>query len=113
MRVTLLPPQLVPAACIAIIWMMMPTGPAAGMPQLTAGNFNYRIPPAWSPEQDNHYIFRAYMTDLAMWIMLTDLLPHQQCAARVMRWGGAAREMSRLISPSGDDGRRYEERYPA
>ena len=36
--------QAIPAACIAFIWMMMPAGPAAGQPQLTAGNFNYRIP---------------------------------------------------------------------
>eukprot|EP00974_Lingulodinium_polyedra_P129193 11209158-Lingulodinium_polyedra.AAC.1 len=31
--------------------------------------------------------------------MLTDLQPHQQCAAIVMRLGGAAREMARMISP--------------
>eukprot|EP00974_Lingulodinium_polyedra_P092580 8969908-Lingulodinium_polyedra.AAC.1 len=31
--------------------------------------------------------------------MLTDLQPHQQCAAIVMRLGGAAREMARVISP--------------
>ncbi len=31
--------------------------------------------------------------------MLTDLQPHQQCAAIVMRLGGAAREMARLMTP--------------
>jgi hypothetical protein len=36
-------------------------------------NFNYRIPPSWSPENDRQYRFRAYMTDISLWIMLTDL----------------------------------------
>ena len=31
--------------------------------------------------------------------MLTDLAPHQQAAAIVMRLGGAARELARTISP--------------
>ena len=39
------------------------------------------------------------MTDISIWIMLTDLQPHQQCAAIVMRLGGAAREMSRMLTP--------------
>ena len=48
-------------------------------------NFNYRIPPAWSPDIDHHYSFRAYMTDISLWVMLTDLAPYQPCAAIVMR----------------------------
>ena len=39
------------------------------------------------------------MTDIALWIMLTDLQPHQQCAAIIMRLAGSAREMGRMISP--------------
>ena len=39
------------------------------------------------------------MTDLSLWIMLTDLQPQQQASAIVMRLGGAARDMARLISP--------------
>ena len=62
-------------------------------------DFNYRIPPAWSPENEHHYSFRAYMTDISQWIILTDLQPHQQCAALIMRLGGAAREMARMITP--------------
>ena len=62
------------------------------MPGLGGGsrteNFNYRIPPSWSPEDDSNYSFRAYMTDLSLWVMLTDLAPHQQCAAIIMRLGG-------------------------
>ena len=75
------------------------------MPQLGAGggggeqNFNYRIPPKWAPEADQTYSFRAYMTDIPLWIMLTDLQPHQQCAAIIMRLGGGAREMARAMSP--------------
>ena len=86
-----------PLVCLSIIVMMMPGGAAPG----GGGNrdFNYRIPPAWSPEGERNYSFRAYMTDISIWIMLTDLQPHQQCAAIVMRLGGAAREVARMISP--------------
>ena len=55
------------------------------------GDFNYRVPPWWNPEHEREYSFRAYMTDLAIWVMLTDLQPHQQAAAIVMRLGGSAR----------------------
>ena len=37
------------------------------------------------------------MTDISIWITLTDLQPHQQCAAIVMRLGGAARELARML----------------
>ena len=62
-------------------------------------NFNYRVSPAWSPENDHNYCFRAHMTDISLWIMLTDLQPHQQRAAIIMGLGGAAREMARMITP--------------
>ena len=93
---------------IASLCMMMPGG------NLTMGNvtmsssqasvpnsrdFNYRIPPYWTPEFEQNYSFRAYMTDISIWILLTDLQPHQQAAAIVMRLGGAARELARMISP--------------
>ena len=61
-------------------------------------NFNYRILPAWSPENDNNYSIRAYMADISLWVMLTDLAPHQQCAAIIMGLGGQARELARKIS---------------
>ena len=82
------------AVAVIIILLMM-------MPASHAGNrdFNYRIPPAWSPEHENSYSFRAYLTDISIWVMLTDLQPHQQCAAIVMRLGGAAREMAIMVSP--------------
>ena len=89
------------AAITSTICFMMPHGPGGGVPGMITGSrdFNYRIPPPWSPEHEQQYSFRAYMTDLSLWIMLTDLLPHQQCAAIVMRLGGAAREMARCITP--------------
>ena len=88
-------------ALIALIVIyMMPQGQGQG--GSGGGNsrdFNYRIPPTWSPENDSHYTFRAYMTDMSLWIMLTDLQPHQHAAAIVMRLGGTAREMARMITP--------------
>ena len=89
-------------AVIIILLMMMPTSHAGNR------DFNYRIPPAWSPEHENSYSFRAYLTDISIWVMLTDLQPNQQCAAIVMRLGGAAREMAIMISPGDDDGRSPE-----
>ncbi len=39
------------------------------------------------------------LTDISLWIMLTDLQPHQQSVAIVTRLGGSAREMARMIRP--------------
>ena len=80
---------------MTVIWHMMP-GLGGGS---RTENFNYRIPPSWSPENDSNYSFRAYMTDISLWVMLTDMAPHQQCAAIIMRLGGQARELARTISP--------------
>ncbi len=82
------------AAILAIACHMM-AGAAAPAPR----DFNFRAPPAWSPENDTSYSFRALITDVSLWIMLTDLQQHQQCAASITRFGGAAREMARMISP--------------
>ena len=70
-----------------------------GAPTFTGQNTNHRVPPSWSPEADATYSFRAYITDLALWIMVTDLQPHQQCAAIIFRLGGTAREMARMMTP--------------
>ena len=69
------------------------------VPARDGRDVNYRVPPSWNPENDHSYSFRAYMTDVSLWIMLTDLQPHQQCAALISRLGGAAREMGRMITP--------------
>ena len=58
----------VAAAILAILVHMM-AGAAAPAPR----DFNYRVPPAWSPEGDSSYSFRAFITDVSIWTMLTDL----------------------------------------
>ncbi len=79
----------------AAVCMMMPAGGGGGGHRETI----HRVPPTWSPENDQACSFRAYMTDISLWVMLTDLQPHQQCAAIVTRLGGSAREVARMISP--------------
>ena len=66
-----------------------------------AAEFNHRRPPTWGPEIERTYSFRAFITDLMHWVMLTDLLPHQQAAAILMRLTGSARELTR--SMTGDE----------
>ena len=61
--------------------------------------FHYRVPPAWSLEQEASYSFRAWRQYISLLAILADLEPHQQVAAIVMRLGGAAREMARGITP--------------
>ena len=67
-RVTFLTGAGLAAAILAIVMHMM-AGAAAPAPR----DFNYRVPPAWSPENDTSYSFRAFITDISLWIMLTDL----------------------------------------
>ena len=81
-------------AATAVLGCMMP----ALAPAQRSESFQHRVPPAWTPENDEHYGFRAYMTDIALWSMMTDLQPHQQCAAIIMRLGGSAREFARTIT---------------
>ena len=69
-----------------------------GRTEPARGDSNYRTPPYWSPEGEESYSFRAWVQDLQMWMMLTDLQPHQQAAAIVLRLGGSAREVVRGIT---------------
>eukprot|EP00969_Alexandrium_andersonii_P055472 2444544-Alexandrium_andersonii.AAC.1 len=48
-------------------------------------NFNHRQPPSWNPEFELNYSFRAWVQDLQLWMMVTDLQPYQQAAAVVLR----------------------------
>ena len=57
------------------------------------------MPPDWNPERES-YSCRAYVTDLTLWVMLTDLQPHQQAGAMTMRLRGSARELGRTITPN-------------
>ena len=57
----------IPWLIVCLLMLMMNFSSGGGRE-----NFNYRIPPAWSPETEGQYSFRAYMTDVSLWIMLTD-----------------------------------------
>jgi len=64
-----------------------------------SNDFNYRKPPTWNPANES-YSFRAYVTDLMLWIMLTDLSPPQQASAIILQLEGTAREVARTIQPN-------------
>ena len=78
---------------------MMPGGGSSGQMGPGREPWTRSLPPYWSPQTESSYAFRAYLTDLQLWIMLTDMQPHQQAAAIVLRLGGAAREVARQITP--------------
>ena len=61
---------------LIVMMMMMPNLTNGGHNTGGRSDVNYVIPPTWSPEMEATYSFRAYMTDIALWIMLTDLQPH-------------------------------------
>ena len=70
-----------------------------GPPSFTTRNdFTTKLPPSWCPEHERTYSFRRYMADLQLWIMVTDLAPHAQAAAIVMRLEGAASELARSFT---------------
>ena len=82
------------------VTLVMIVGHMVGPSPGEGGQVSYRVPPQWSPERESSgYSFKSYITDLTLWIMLTDLAPHQQAAAIIMRLGGAARDMARTITP--------------
>ena len=58
----------------------------------------YRTPPRWSPDLERSYPFRQWVYDVFLWCCMTDLQPHQQCAAIIMRLGGQARELARRMT---------------
>ena len=53
------------------------------------------------PEMERTYSFRTYVIDVMHWVMLTDLQPHQQAAAILMRLTGSARELA--LTMTGDE----------
>ena len=59
----------------ALLYMLLSIMMVPGQGANSSRDFNYRIPPAWSPEHENVYSFRSFMTDVSIWIMLTDLQP--------------------------------------
>ena len=54
-------------------------------------------PPGWGPEM-HEYSFRAWVTDINLWAMLTTLQPEQQCAAIIFQLEGGARELGRNLN---------------
>ena len=63
------------------------------------GQQNMRLPPRWDPSMESSTPFRLWVQDLMLWAIVTDLAPHQQCAAIIAQLGGAARDLARTISP--------------
>ena len=78
---------------LLILWHMVPGAAAPHEATL-------RVPPRWSPELEATYSFRNYAQDTLIWCITSDLQPHQQCAAIIQRLGGAARELSRQMTPA-------------
>lgn len=67
-------------------------------PQNT-GQGKSSTPPAWSPGSERHCPFIAFMTDVSVWMLMTDLRPHQQTAAIISRLSGAAGDLARILTP--------------
>ena len=92
-----------PVMTMFIIGCMMPHrdgGGGGGLPRLQArSDFTTKLPPVWSPENERSYSFRRFLTDLALWVMVTDLPPYSQAPAIVMRLEGSASEMARMFAP--------------
>ena len=63
-------------AAVLITLMMMPGGFRGNSSRGGNRDYHYRVPPSWSPESESQYPFRAYMTDVSLMMMLTDLQPH-------------------------------------
>ena len=83
----------------ALIAMMAGITILAMMMHSNSRDTSRRGPPAYDPENERNYSFRTYMTDISLWLLLTDMDPPRQCAAIINRLGGAAREMGRMMTP--------------
>ena len=80
--------------CLATLAFMMPA-----MNDGAGQGGSYRIPPAWDPANERTNSFRSWTNRMVCWTILTDLNPAQQCAATVMRLGGAARTLAEVLTP--------------
>ena len=60
-----------------------------------------KVPPAWTPDNDNRYPFRFWLSDVTMWAAAAarEVFPEQQGPAVALRLGGAARHLAREIPP--------------
>ena len=59
-----------------------------------------RAPPSWDPANERTYSFRAWLTDISLWTVVSDLSPQQQAASIVLTLEGAAREHARSLAPA-------------
>ena len=66
---------------------------------MNSDTFQLRQAPYWNPDDPNGLTFRAWVTDLMQWTMMTDLAPHAQAASVASRLGGTARELVRTLDP--------------
>ena len=86
-----------------LVGLMLPPRPGGGNPQghnHVHQETSHRTPPRWGPEMESRYSFRSYITDLQLWSMMTDLAPHQQVAAVILRLSGAAKDLARTLTPN-------------
>ena len=87
---------------MALVCMMMQANDSDDN-RAPSGQGTLRDPPSWSPEMEsrsrNPYTFENYTRDLMMWSLATNLRPHQQAAAVVLRLGGTARDVVRELTP--------------
>jgi len=57
-----------------------------------------KVPPYWDPAHEDHYSFRKYSADVALWYVVTYLQPHRQAPAMTIRLEGAAAELTRSLA---------------
>jgi len=62
-------------------------------------SYSQRQAPYWNPDDPNGISFRAWITDLIHWSLMTDMAPHAQAASIASRLGGTARELVRTLDP--------------
>ena len=77
---------------LAFLLLMVPNGGIGNR------GSDHRAAPAWGPEGERHYSFRAYIVDLMHWVMVSDYQPHQQAASILRSLTGAAREITRTVT---------------
>eukprot|EP00971_Amphidinium_carterae_P338939 6476497-Amphidinium_carterae.1 len=58
-----------------------------------------RDPPPYSPGNEEERPFRAWIQDLTLWLLHSELEPPQQTAAIVAQLGGTARLLARELTP--------------
>ena len=61
---------------------------------------SHRTLPRWGREMESRYSFKAYITVLQLWSVMTDLAPYQQVAAVILRLSGAAKDLARTLTPN-------------